>query len=258
MTRLDKRIVVTGGASGIGASAVRALVAAGARVISIDVAEEAGERAVAEANAAGPGAAWFFKASVADRPATIAAVEAGVATMEGLDGLVHAAGVQQYKPAEYLTDDDWDAVMNVNARGTMIVNQAVFPHLRANGGGRIVNFASGAGMTGVRGCAHYSASKGAVLAWTRVIAQDWGCHGISANCIAPGMWTPMYQKTRDGKTPEELAFHDAGMRVMIPLGGKLGDPDRDLGPVLVFLMSDGAGFITGQTIPVDGGLTMVR
>ncbi len=258
MTKLDKRIIVTGGAGGIGASAVRALVTAGASVTSIDVAKAAGERTVAEANAVGPGRAWFFEANVADRAATVAAVEAGVAAMEGLDGLVHAAGIQQYKPAEELTDEDWDAVMNVNARGTMIVNQAVFAHLKANGGGRIVNFASGAGMTGVRGCAHYSASKGAVLAWTRVIAQDWGCHGISANCIAPGMWTPMYQKTRDRKSREELAAHDAGMRMMIPLGGQLGDPDRDLGPVLVFLMSEGACFITGQTIPVDGGLTMVR
>jgi NAD(P)-dependent dehydrogenase (short-subunit alcohol dehydrogenase family) len=258
MSAVDKRIVVTGGASGIGASAVRALVAAGAKVTSIDLAEEAGARIAAEANAAGPGRAWFLKASVAERSAVFAAVEAAVAAMGGLDGLVHAAGVQHYKPAEDLTDADWDAVMDVNARGTMIVNQAVFPHLKANAGGRIVNFASGAGMTGVRGCAHYSASKGAVLAWTRVIAQEWGCHGISANCVAPGMWTPMYQKTRDGKSPEALAVHDAGMRMMIPLGGKLGDPDRDLAPVLVFLMSDGARFVTGQTIPVDGGLVMVR
>ncbi|MFN3725966.1 MAG: SDR family NAD(P)-dependent oxidoreductase [Allosphingosinicella sp.] len=255
MNQLNKRIIVTGGASGIGASAVRAFVTAGARVTSIDLSGE-GEKVAAEA--AGPGEVRFIRASVADRTAMFAAVQGAIGWMGGLDGLVHVAGVQQYKPAEELTDEDWDRVLGVNARGTMIANQAVFAHLKANGGGRILNFASGAGMTGLRGCAHYAASKGAVLAWTRTIAQEWGRWNIAANCVAPGMWTPMYQQTRDGKSPDELAMHDAGMAMMIPLGGKLGDPDSDLAPMLVFLMSEGARFVTGQTLAVDGGLTMVR
>ena len=111
---------------------------------------------------------------------------------------------------------------------------------------------------GLSGCAHYAASKGAVLGWTRTIAQEWGRYGITANCVAPGIWTAMYQKTRDGMTPEQLALHDAGMAQMIPLGGRLGDPDRDMAPVLLFLVSDAARFITGQTLPVDGGMVPSR
>ena len=139
----------------------------------------------------------------------------------------------------------------------MIANQAAFPYLKDRGG-RIINFASAAGAVGLRGCAHYSASKGAVLAWTRTIAQEWGHYGISANAIAPGMWTPMYDATRAGMTPEQLEAHDRGMTMMIPLGGRLGDADSDMAPVLVFLASDASRFITGQTLAVDGGLMMVR
>ncbi|WP_242153502.1 SDR family NAD(P)-dependent oxidoreductase [Sphingomonas sp. BAUL-RG-20F-R05-02] len=252
-----KRVIVTGGASGIAAAAVVAFLAAGAEVAVIDVAEH-GADAVAAAGAGAPGKVAYYRASVSDRAATFAAVDAAAATMGGIDALVHAAGVQQYKPAEDLTDEDWEHVVGINARGTMIINQAVFPHMKAAGAGRIVNFASAAGMVGVRGCAHYSASKGAVLAWTRVVAQDWARYGIAVNAVVPAIWTEMYQRTRDGMTPEGLTQHDAAMAQMIPLGGRLGDPLRDMAPVLLFLVSDGARFINGQTIAVDGGMVPTR
>jgi len=252
-----KRVIITGGASGIAAAAVRAFVAAGASVGVIDV-SESGADFVDQIAKDGPGTAIFFRASVTDRAAMAAAVDATVAKFEGLDALVHAAGVQQYKPAEDLTDEDWEHVVGINARGTMIANQSVFAHMKAAGQGSIVNFASAAGLVGVRGCAHYSASKGAVLAWTRVIAQDWGRYGIRTNAVAPAIWTDMYQRTRDRLQPDELAAHDAGMAQMIPLGGRLGDATQDMAPVLLFLVSDGSRFINGQTIPVDGGLVMSR
>ncbi|MCU6453144.1 SDR family oxidoreductase [Sphingomonas sp. A2-49] len=259
MELTGKRIIITGGASGIAASAVRGLVAGGARVASIDVATDAGAQVVATANAAGgAGLATFHTASVVDRPGFFAAVDAAVQVMGGLDGLIHAAGVQQYKPAEDLDDDDWDRVMGINARGTMIANQAVFPHLKANGGGRIVNFASAAGLVGLPGAPHYSASKGAVLGWTRALAQAWAQHGITVNAVAPAMWTAMYDATRGRLSPDELVAHDAMMARAIPLGGRLGDPDIDMTPVLAFLVGDGARFITGQTLPVDGGTAMTR
>lgn len=258
MDLTGKRVIVTGGASGIAASAVHGLVAAGARVASIDVSAEAGREVATRASAAGPGSASFHQASVADRTTMAAAVAAAVAELGGLDALIHAAGVQQYKPAESLDDDDWDRIVGINARGTMIANQTVFPHLKANGGGRIVNFASAAGMTGLAGCAHYAASKGAVLAWTRTVAQEWGPHGIAVNAVAPGMWTTMYEKTRAGMGAEQLSAHDAMMARLIPLGGRLGDPDIDMTPVLLFLVSDGARFINGQTLPVDGGMVLSR
>lgn len=253
-----KRVIVTGGAGGIGAAAVRGLTAAGAAVAAIDISQDAGARVVESASRAGPGRAIYRQASVEDRAAMVQAVESAVVELGGLDALVHAAGVQQYKPAEALTDEDWDRVVGINARGTMIANQAVFPHLVANGGGRIVNFASAAGMTGLNGCAHYAASKGAVLGWTRTIAQEWARNGITANALAPAMWTSMYQQTRDGLAEDQLAAHDAMMTRSIPLGGRLGDPDTDMTPVLLFLVSDAARFVNGQTLPVDGGMVLSR
>jgi len=249
----EKRIIVTGAARGIGASAARALAAAGATVTGLDITEPLDIGSPVP----GDGRLTHQLCDISSRQSATLAVDNAVKTMGGLDVLIHVAGIQRYTPAESITDDEWDLVMGVNARGTMITNQAAFPHLKDRGG-RIVNFASAAGAMGLRGCAHYAASKGAVLAWTRTIAQEWGQYGITANAIAPGMWTPMYEATRSGMTPEQLVAHDRGMAMMIPLGGKLGDPDTDMAPVLVFLASDASHFITGQTLAVDGGLMMVR
>jgi NAD(P)-dependent dehydrogenase (short-subunit alcohol dehydrogenase family) len=250
---LNKKIIVTGAARGIGASAARALAIAGATVTGLDVVADAPESLGDEI----AGALTLGLCDVSSRASTETAFNEAVAAMGGLDVLIHVAGVQRYTAAEAITDEEWDLVLGVNARGTMITNQAAFPHLKDRGG-RIVNFASAAGAMGLRGCAHYAASKGAVLAWTRTIAQEWGPHGISANAIAPGMWTPMYDNTRAGMTPDQLEAHDRIMANTIPLGGRLGDPDSDMAPVLVFLASDASRFITGQTLAVDGGLMMVR
>lgn len=249
-----KRIIVTGAARGIGASAARALAAAGATVTGLDLTQGSVESPSAQDIS---GTLTYGLCDVSSRPSTLAAFDKAVVAMGGLDVLIHVAGIQRYTPAEAITDEEWDLVLGVNARGTMITNQAAFPYLKDKGG-RIVNFASAAGALGLRGCAHYAASKGAVLAWTRTVAQEWGPYGISVNAIAPGMWTPMYDTTRAGMTPEQLELHDRGMAMMIPLGGRLGDPDTDMAPVLVFLASDASRFITGQTLAVDGGLMMVR
>ena len=112
-------------------------------------------------------------------------------------------------------------------------------------------------MRGQRGAAHYSAAKGAVMAWTRTVAQEWAPYGITVNAILPAIWTPMYDAHRARMTEEERALHDLQMQYAVPLGGRLGDPDRDLAPVLVFLAGDGARFITGQAIAVDGGMVML-
>ena len=184
-----------------------------------------------------------------------------VGELGGLDGLVHAAGIHREAAPEDITDEDWDAVINVNLKGTFITNQEAFPYLRDNGGGRILNFGSSAGLVPYRNAAHYSASKGGVISWTRTVAHEWGAHGISVNAIAPGIQTPMAEEVaeRGGSALEGTGeMREMIMAMMIPLGGKLGDPDRDLAPVLVFLMTEGARFITAQIIPVDGGLAQTR
>jgi len=156
------------------------------------------------------------------------------------------------RPADAVTDEVWSYALDVNARGTMYTNQAAFPHLRVGGGG-IVNFASSTGVHGMVDGGHYAASKGAVLAWARSIAKEWGRHGIRANAVTPVISTPMYKTYRARLAPEALAEHDAEIARRIPLGGKFGDPDIDMAPVIVFLVSDASRFITGQTLAVDGG-----
>jgi NAD(P)-dependent dehydrogenase (short-subunit alcohol dehydrogenase family) len=251
------RAIVTGGASGMGAGIVRAYATHGAQVISLDLQAGTGAEIAEKATAAGPGTAAFIAADVSDKASVDAAFAAAAEALGGLDVLVHAAGIAPGAPAEKIAVEDWDNVFAVNARGTFLTNQAAFRYL-SESGGRIINFASAAGVTGLPNKAHYSASKGAVVAWTRTVAKEWGHLGITVNMIAPTIATPMYAKTRSLMTPEQLAALDATLKSEMPIDGKLGDIDRDLVPLMVFLAGTGSRFITGQIFSVDGGLLMVR
>ncbi len=251
------RVIVTGGASGMGAGIVRAFAAHGAHVVSLDIQAGPGAEIAEKATAAGPGQASFVVADVSDKASVDAAFAAAAGALGGLDVLVHAAGIAPGAPAESIAVEDWDNVFAVNARGTFLTNQAAFRYLSASGG-RIINFASAAGVTGLPNKAHYSASKGAVVAWTRTVAKEWGEYGITVNMIAPAISTPMYAKTRSLMSEDQLAALDATLRAEMPIDGKLGEIDRDLVPLLVFLAGPGARFITGQIFAVDGGVLMVR
>ncbi|MDP1632550.1 MAG: SDR family oxidoreductase [Caulobacter sp.] len=251
-TLRGRRIIITGGASGMGEGLVRAFPAYGATVVSMDLDAVAGE-----AVAAAAGALAFLPVDVCDAVSVRNAVDAAVARMGGLDVLIHAAGVAPSARAEDMSLDFWNRVIAVNATGTMLMNQAVFPHLKS-AGGAILNFASAAGVNGHPGKAAYAAAKGAVLSWNRSIAAEWASHRITVNAIAPAIWTPMYDKTRSEMSAEDLALHDAQKLRAIPLGGKLGDVARDFTPVMTFLASEGARFMTGQIIAIDGGMVMSR
>lgn len=245
-----KRAIVTGGASGIGAATVRAYVREGARVVALDVDAENGARVCAAAGAT------FIACDVADRGAVDDAVGRAVHELGGLDVMANAAGVERRTPAEEIPDAEWDLVFAVNVKGTLHTNQAAFPHLRARGG-RIINFGSGAGIRGQAGSAHYAASKGAVMAWTRTVAQEWARYRITVNSVVPAIWTPMYDAWRARMSDQERAIHDLAMQHVVPLGGRLGDPDGDMAPVMVFLASDASHFMTGQCFAVDGGMIML-
>jgi NAD(P)-dependent dehydrogenase (short-subunit alcohol dehydrogenase family) len=253
-----QRVIVTGGSRGIAASAVRAFVREGADVASVDVLDELGQELAASATTAGPGRASFHHCDISRRNDVETVFPAAVADLGGLDALVNVAGVERRSPAETISDAEWDLIMNVNLRGTFLTNQVAFPYLRDNGGGRILNFGSGAALYPFLNGAHYSASKAGVISWTRTIAHEWARHGITANAVAPAIWTPMYDESRARYSPEQVAAHDAMMATRLPLGGRLGDPDRDMAPVLVFLLSDAARFITAQIISVDGGMNPLR
>jgi NAD(P)-dependent dehydrogenase (short-subunit alcohol dehydrogenase family) len=252
MQLAGKRIVVTGGANGIAAATVRAYAREGARVVSMDVEDDLGRRVAAEAG----GDARYRHCDVSRRDEVMAAFEAAVGDLGGLDVLAHVAAVEGPRPAEDLEEADLERMFRVNVYGTVYTNQAAFRHMKA-AGGRIINFGSGAGIRGQKGSAHYSASKGAVMSWTRTVAQEWAPYGITVNSVVPAIWTRMYDSYRRHLAPDALAIHDMAMQHAVPLGGRLGDPDRDMAPVMVFLASDAPRFVTGQIFPVDGGMVML-
>jgi NAD(P)-dependent dehydrogenase (short-subunit alcohol dehydrogenase family) len=243
-----KKVIVTGGSQGMGYSTVQAFVAEGATVALMDIKDDLGQKAAELANSQGPGSAKFYHANVSNRSEVESAFATAVEDMGGLDVLVNVAGVQRRKAAEDFTDEDLDFILNINLRGTIITNQTAFKTMR-HSGGTILNFGSDAGLTAMPLLGAYSASKGGVMAWNRTIAGEWARYGIRANSVVPAIATPMTG-----------AGGEAGQAIYsgVPLGGKLGDPARDFAPVMVFLASDGARFITGQIISVNGGLVMSR
>ena len=246
-----KRVIVSGGARGIGAAVVRAFVREGARVVCTDIDDEVGRKVVAEA-----GAVAYERCDVTRRDEVEAAFALAAGALGGLDALVNPAGIEAAWPAEDIPDEEWDRVFDVHVRGTFHTNQIAFRHLR-EGGGRIINFGSGAAIRGQRGSAHYSAAKGAIMAWTRTVAQEWARYGITVHSVVPAAWTQQYDDHRARMTPDQLAAHDRMMLGAVPLGGRLGDAERDIAPVVVFLASDLSHFMTGQAVVVDGGMIML-
>ncbi|SEO98287.1 SDR family NAD(P)-dependent oxidoreductase [Amycolatopsis saalfeldensis] len=247
-----KRAIVTGGAQGIGEAVVRAYVGAGAKVTSLDVNEARGREVAGEAGAA------FRRCDVSDREQVESVFAEAAREMGGLDVLVNVAGVQQHSPVADIPQDLLERLFAINTFGTIHTNSAAYRIMRETGGGAIVNFGSESGLTAEPNNSLYGATKGAVHTWTRSVARDWGPAGVRVNAVLPYVVTPMYDAFRKALSPEQLATHDQETKTQIPLGGKFGDPAEDLAPVLVFLASDASRFITGQLLPVDGGLISVR
>ncbi|MGA9524804.1 MAG: SDR family oxidoreductase [Myxococcaceae bacterium] len=254
-----KSIIVTGAARGMGAATVRTYVRAGATVTAMDLTDELGQQVVAAANAEGPGRATYRHIDVANRGSVDSTFAAAVAELGGLDVLAHPAAIQRGGTAADVTSEDWDLMFAVNVRGTLLTNQAAFKAMRAGGkGGSIINFGSISGLRPEPVAPAYSASKGAVHSWTRTAAAAWGPDQVRVNAILPAIATPMYEDAISRMTPEQALAHRWQNEESIAMGKKYGDPDRDLGPVMVFFASDGSRFITGQLIPVDGGQASVR
>jgi NAD(P)-dependent dehydrogenase (short-subunit alcohol dehydrogenase family) len=236
MKLVGKRIIVTGSAQGIGQAVVEAFVAEGAR---------------------GPGTAKFLRTDVSDRGSVDEAFAKAVEDLGGLDVLAHIAGVHRHAPTHNVPDELLSWLFAVNVNGTIYTNGAAYRFMKDTGG-TIINFGSESGLTAETNNAVYGASKAAVHTWTRSVAREWGRYGIRVNAVLPYVVTPMYMSFRAALSPEELAAHDRSTADQIPLGGRFGDPAVDLAPVLVFLAGEGSKFITGQLLPVDGGLISVR
>ncbi|AEG49562.1 3-oxoacyl-(acyl-carrier-protein) reductase [Sphingobium chlorophenolicum L-1] len=254
-----KRVVITGGARGIGGDTVRYFAHHGAKVVAFDIRDEEGEALAKEATSQGPGSVVYRRVDITSIPEINAGVEFAVEQLGGLDAVFNIAGAYPFAPAEAIPEADWDVVLAVNVKGLHYVCAAAFPHLKAAGGGVIMNMAADAGILDdpIHSCA-YSASKGAVHSYSRTLAKEWAKHNIRVNSVNPTMATMAEIDTLAKMTPEEQSEFRRKIQDAIPLGGKMGDTYRDLAPVLAFLASDDSRFITSQMIPVNGGLAYTR
>lgn len=257
-----KKIIVTGGGSGIASGCVKGYVRAGAEVVFCDVNDEGGKATEATANAQEgvSGKATYIHCDISKKENVKEFFAKAIEILGGLDVLANIAGVERNKPAETFEPEDIDFVMGVNLNGTIWTNQEAFNYFKANGiEGAIINYASDTGLSGMPNGAVYAASKAAVLGWTRSIAMDWAkeCN-VRCNCVNPAIKTPMYEYWLNTADPAVVEAHKASLRERFPIDGSMGDVDRDLVPVMVFLASDGSRFINGQVICVNGGLIMVR
>ena len=239
--------LVTGASRGIGRAIAMELARQGFDLALNDIERQGEEldRAVAEAVSLGRRAAAFH-ADVSRKDEVEKMVAAALERFGQVDAVVNNAGILIPGEVENLPEHDWDAVMDVNAKGTFLVTQALLPHMKARRYGRIVNVASIGGKHGAPSQAHYSASKAAVMGFTRVLAQEVGPFGITANSLCPGIIV-----TEMGRTNlSEQANVDRW--VGITAMRRLGQPEDVAGPA-AFLASDAAAFVTGQSLNVCGG-----
>jgi 3-oxoacyl-[acyl-carrier protein] reductase len=242
-----RRILVTGGATGIGAAAVQVLSEAGAAVVATYHRTTPPDRT---------GVTWV-QCDLRDSAAVDDMVGSAAETLGGLDVLLHAAGLWQPGIPGQIAGEDIDFLVDTNIKAMIFVNQAAYAVMRKGGGGRIINFGSGEAVMGSPISALYAATKGAVSAWTRSIAKAWAAEKVSAIALAPAVQTPGADRLREFLGPAAAEFMDAEIKKTIPLGGALGDPVDDLGPALVFFCSEASHFMTGQLVAVDGGLVML-
>ena len=242
------RVVVTGAAGGAGSAAVEVFAGHGASVAAVVHEAPLPESLKRMDNVV------EFSCDVADRVAVHEAFDLIAGELGGIDALIHTAAVNEFAPATEIDAERLERMMRVNLGGTIFTNQAAYAHMRRGGGGSIINFQSIAASRGYGGLGHYAASKAAVGGWTRVAAIEWGADNVRVNAIAPIMLTPIAINYRSTLSPEELEAQKQSMRQVVHLnGGEYGDPKEHIAPVLRFLAGDDAKFITGQTIPVDGG-----
>lgn len=234
-------MVVTGAASGIGFEMARLFLSEGASVVGGDVSPDGV-----------PSGVLAVAVDVSDEVSVAALIEVAVARTGRLDVLCNNAGIGSTTSALDATVEEWDHVFGVNARGVFLGTRAALPHMLAAGRGSIVNTASVAGMIGLRDRASYSASKGAVIAFTRQVAIQYAGTGVRCNCICPGTVDSPWVSRLLGSAPDPTAAR-AGLTARQPVG-RLGTPE-EVARAALYLASDDAAFVTGSSLVIDGGLT---
>ena len=245
-----KVAVVTGGAQGIGEAISRRLADEGGTVAILDIQHEKAQAVVDDIAAKG-GSAIAVKMDIADSQDVKRAVKEVEDKFGKIDVLINNAGWEKAAPFIELDEEFWDRIIAINLRGHITVIRAVLDGMISRNYGRIVSIGSDAGRVGSSGEAVYSACKGGIIALTKTLARELVRYNILANCLCPGPTdTAMLASVGEANPKLKEALERA-----IPMR-RLGQPD-DLAPAVAFLASDEAGYITGQTLSVSGGLTMV-
>jgi len=248
---LSNRVaIVTGSGRGLGAAIARGLAAAGAAVMLCSRTQAEVERTAAEIVCKG-GKAAAVVADTSDRGSCQRLIDETVSRFGKLDVLVNNAGIDSIGPAEDLTDNAWDCVVNTNLKGYFICSQIAARQMLAQGhGGSIINNSSICSVIGVNGLTVYSATKGGVNQLTRVMAVEWAKRGIRVNAIAPGYFDNIMQ---DATAEHSSAEKQRQVITFTPMGRR-GKPDELIGPV-IFLASEASSYVTGAILLVDGGYT---
>ena len=244
----NKVAIVTGGSRGIGRAIALEFADRGAAVVvNYNKSPESAEEVVKKIQEAG-GKAAAFQADVSDFKQAESLIKFAVETFGDLSILVNNAGITRDQLIMMMPESDWDAVINTNLKSTFNCSKAAVKHMMRKRTGRIINMASVAGQMGNPGQTNYSASKGGQIAFTKALAREVAARNITVNAIAPGF---VDTEILDAMTPETL---DAALK-MVPLARK-GQPE-EIAFTASFLASDGAAYITGQVIGVDGGMAMM-
>jgi 2-hydroxycyclohexanecarboxyl-CoA dehydrogenase len=245
--------LVTGGGQGIGKGIAATLGAQGFKVAVADLNYDTASRVAKEITQAG-GTALAVEADVTDTAAVVAAVRRVEDALGAVEVVVNNAGWDDFMPFVKTTEEFWDKILDVNFKGALRVTKAVVPGMTERGFGRIISIGSDAGRVGSSLEAVYSGAKGGIIAFTKTLAREVATKGITANTVCPGPTdTPALRRFIDG-AGQDAAKLIGGMTRAVPMK-RLGTPE-DIGPAVAFLASDAAGFITGQTLSVSGGLTM--
>jgi 3-oxoacyl-[acyl-carrier protein] reductase len=245
----DKVAIVTGSARGLGKEIAQGLAREGASLVVSDIEENALVKTAEELTSSFGTRVEAIQANVKRRDEICALVKSADQTFGRIDILINNAGICSLRGIEEVTEEEWDEMMNVNLRGVFFCSQAVTPLMKRQGSGTILNMASIAGKVGgVVVGPHYSASKAGVICLTKSFAKALAPYGIRVNAVSPGPTDT--EMTREW--PQDLRENFAKQ---IPLGGRFAE-SRDICEAALFLVSDGARFITGEILDVNGGLLM--